>query len=337
MGKSCDFTTNEASAKAWFRTNKILDTKLNIIEGQLNAFRVQNTKFSKDAFNKYSNNGIKPTDRMFLEEGGGKKAVPNIDMFRRIDAAQGKFYPENMKYQGINFSQGITPMDRIVFGHPTIGKSYLKKIGDDRFISLDDDYSSDIINFVDVIAKKYKVTPYQVKDGRTELWNKEYNAMMQNLFDIAKQKALSENKTLFTSNTNLLENNINSFDKVINLTDKEFKKRIEQRGAKYDVQEWKSKINDVISKVPISKVITTEKYLSDLLSPTQKAQPVYSDDFMNDLDQLELTPEVIKYLYAENGSRSKIQDYAFILRDLVANLKSQGFTTNEILEDIKCL
>jgi hypothetical protein len=228
-------------------------------------------------------------------------------------------------------------MDRIVFGHPTIGKSYLKKIGDDRFISLDDDYSSDIINFVDLIAKKYNVTPYQVKDGRTELWNKEYNAMMQNLFDIAKQKALSENKTLFTSNTNLLENNINSFDKVINLTDKEFKKRIEQRGAKYDIQEWKSKINDVISKVPISKVITTEKYLSDLLSATQKAQPIYSDDFMNDLDQLELTTEVIKYLYAESGSRSKIQDYAFILRDLVANLKSQGFTTNEILEDIKCL
>lgn len=176
MGKSCDFTTNEASTKAWFRTNKIIDKNLNIIEGQLNAFRVQNTKFSKDAFNKYSNNGIKPTDRMFLEEGGGKKAVPNIDMFRRIDAAQGKFYPENMKYQGVDFSE---------------------------------------------VNASLKTTP--------------------------------------------------------------------------------------------------------------------TNDFMNDLDQLELTPEVIKYLYAENGSRGKIQDYAFILRDLVANLKSQGFTTNEILEDIKCL
>jgi hypothetical protein len=176
MGKSCDFTTNEASTKAWFRTNKIIDSKLNIIEGKLSAFRAQNTILSKDAFDKYSSKGIKPTDRMFLEEDGGRKAVPNIDMFRRIDAAQGKFYPENMQYQGANFAE---------------------------------------------VNASLKTTP--------------------------------------------------------------------------------------------------------------------TDDFMNDLDQLELTTEVIKYLYAESGSRSKIQDYAFILRDLVANLKSQGFTTNEILEDIKCL
>ena len=62
-----------------------------------------------------------------------------------------------------------------------------------------------------------------------------------------------------------------------------------------------------------------------------------SDKFVDDLYNLNLTPEVITYLYNENGSTSKLEDYAFILRDLVNNLKSQGFTNQQILEDIKCL
>jgi threonyl-tRNA synthetase len=160
--------------------------------------------------------------------------------------------------------QGIYPYDRIVFGHPTIGKSFLKNQGEDKFISLDDDYATEINSKVKEIADKYNVTTYQVKDGGTQEWNNEYNQMMQEMFDIAKQQAISENKTLFTSNTNLLRNNIDSFDKVINLTNKEFERRIKERGAKYDIKEWKSQINEVISKVPANKVITTDKYLSDL-------------------------------------------------------------------------
>ena len=160
--------------------------------------------------------------------------------------------------------QGIYSYDRIVFGHPTIGKSFLKNQGEDKFISLDDDYATEINNKVKEIADKYNVTTYQVKDGSTQEWNNEYNQMMQEMFDIAKQQAISENKTLFTSNTNLLRNNIDSFDKVINLTDKEFERRIKERGAKYDTKEWKSQINEVISKIPANKVITTDKYLSDL-------------------------------------------------------------------------
>lgn len=174
----------------------------------------------------------------------------------------------------------LEPTDKIIWGHPTIGKSYLKDKGDNRFISLDDDYSEQIVNAVKDLADFYKVTTYQVKDGGTQPWNIEYNKMMQELFDFAKQRAISENKTLFTSNTNLLKNNIDSFDKVINLTDEEFQKRILERqkrgGGQYDIKEWKSKINETISKIPSNKVITTDKYLSDLL-PTQPQAPVSID------------------------------------------------------------
>ena len=61
------------------------------------------------------------------------------------------------------------------------------------------------------------------------------------------------------------------------------------------------------------------------------------DEFVDDLYNLNLTPDVIKYLYAENGSTTKLEDYAFILRNLIYNLQSQGFTNRQILEDIKCL
>jgi hypothetical protein len=179
----------------------------------------------------------------------------------------------NQVYEALGFNKLITSNDRIVFGHPTIGKSYLKKQGEDKFISLDDDYATEINNKVKEIADKYNVTTYQVKDGGTQKWNNEYNQMMQEMFNVAKQRAISENKTLFTSNTNLLRNNAESFDKVINLTDVEFEKRIQERGAKYNIKEWKSQINEAISKIPTSKVINTNKYLSDLfITPQQKQQ-----------------------------------------------------------------
>jgi hypothetical protein len=166
----------------------------------------------------------------------------------------------------------ITPNDKIVFGHPTIGKSFLKNQGEDKFISLDDDYATEINNKVKEIADKYNITTYQVKDGGTQKWNNDYNQMMQEMFNVAKQRAVSEGKTLFTSNTNLLRNNAESFDKVINLTYKEFERRIQERGAKYDIKEWKSQINEAISKLPANKVINTNKYLSDLFTNTQQEQ-----------------------------------------------------------------
>ena len=178
----------------------------------------------------------------------------------------------NELYESLGLNQLITPNDRIVFGHPTIGKSFLKNQGEDKFISLDDDYATEINDKVKKIADKYNITTYQVKDGGTQKWNNEYNQMMQKMFDVAKQRAISENKTLFTSNTNLLRNNIDSFDKVINLTNEEFEKRIRERGAKYDVKEWKNQINEVITRFPSNKVINTTKYLSDLFITPEQIQ-----------------------------------------------------------------
>tara|TARA_R110000764_G_scaffold54898_1_gene119732 strand:- start:4590 stop:21956 length:17367 start_codon:yes stop_codon:yes gene_type:complete len=196
---------------------------------------------------------------------GGRQIPSNVvfgdKMLAEIKRIKGTKIFESQQLNEVK----LEATDRVVFGHPTIGKSYLKDSGRNDFISLDDDYSSEINAEVEAISKKHKVTTSQVKDGGKEAWNKAYNAKMQALFNIAKAKATKEGKTLFTSNTNLLKTNSGAFDKVINLSDVEFGKRIAERGAKYDTKEWKQQINEAISTIPDSKVINTEGYLSDLL------------------------------------------------------------------------
>lgn len=61
------------------------------------------------------------------------------------------------------------------------------------------------------------------------------------------------------------------------------------------------------------------------------------DEFVDDLYNLNLTPDVIKYLYNVSGTNFSMTDYGFIMSRLVSNLKSQGKTFSEILTDIKCL
>lgn len=90
MSTTCNFKTAEASTKAWFRTKNLLDEYLNIPEGSLQKFREANTKWSV-----YANETFNVPGRLFAEERNGKKALPNIEMFRKIDIAKGKVYPEN--------------------------------------------------------------------------------------------------------------------------------------------------------------------------------------------------------------------------------------------------
>lgn len=94
MAKNCkdseNFTTAEASTKAWFRTNGLLDRFLKIPEGNLVKFREANASLSKKA-----NDEMGIPGKIFTEIEGGTRALPNTTMFHKIDAFKGKFYPDN--------------------------------------------------------------------------------------------------------------------------------------------------------------------------------------------------------------------------------------------------
>jgi hypothetical protein len=80
MATSCNFRTTEASTKAWFRTRGLLDQYLNIPEGKLNDFRIANGRWSAEAKKRFGLEG-----KVFYETNGGKKAIPNTELFQRID------------------------------------------------------------------------------------------------------------------------------------------------------------------------------------------------------------------------------------------------------------
>jgi len=81
MATSCQFRGSEASTKAWFRTRGLIDKYLNILD--LPGFRRENTKWSNYAKTKFNIEG-----RLFYEENNGTKAVPNKEMFEKIDRAK---------------------------------------------------------------------------------------------------------------------------------------------------------------------------------------------------------------------------------------------------------
>ena len=179
----------------------------------------------------------------------------------------------------------ITKDDKVIFGHPTIGKSYLKKQGNNDFITLDDDYADEVNAFID--ANRGKETRQEYK-GRKP---KEYNQFMLNLFDRLKLQAKKEGKRLFVSNTNILKERMSDFDKVITIPKDEFKKRFDARGATYGFEDWKSDIDATVAKVDKSKVISTRGYLSDLLEgnpKTRRILEVQSDLFQKGRDNKNL-------------------------------------------------
>lgn len=182
----------------------------------------------------------------------------------------------------------ITDSDKIIWGHPTIGKSFLKKQGENKFITLDDDYANEVNAFVD--ANRGSETRQEYK-GRKP---KEYNQFMLNLFDRLKKQAQAEGKMLFVSNTNILKERMGEFDKVITMPKTEFKKRFDERGATYGFEDWKSDIDATVAKVPANKIINTTGYLSDLFQ--DKINAKYNAELAA-LNQPTATP-------ARNRSRS---------------------------------
>lgn len=183
--------------------------------------------------------------------------------------------------------------DKIIWGHPTIGKSYLKKKGEDRFITLDDDYADEVNSFVD--ANRGKQTRQEYKGSKP----KEYNEFMLSLFDRLKEQAKQENKQLFVSNTNILKERMSEFDKVINMSKTEFKKRFDERGATYGFEDWKSDIDETISSVPANKVINSDDYLSDLFSDTLPKRPTLYKS-INEIDT-DIRTEIEKELSEKLG------------------------------------
>ena len=214
---------------------------------------------------KVSPEDITPFTPKALKEETVVETTPTKQDTKEVESIEAKKADIERRRQE-ELKSSITNSDNIIWGHPTIGKSFLKEKGDNRFITLDDDYADEVNTFID--KHRGNQTRQEYKGSKP----KEYNDFMLSLFDRLKIQAKKEGKKLFVSNTNILKERMSEFDKVINLSKAEFKKRFDKRGSTYGFEDWKSDIDETINKITKGKIINTEDYLSNLFESTINAK-----------------------------------------------------------------
>ena len=175
----------------------------------------------------------------------------------------------------------IKATDKIIWGHPGIGKSFLRE-SNSNIIDFDSDYKSRI-NEKYNLPEGFKARN-QWRESNPELWKKE----IRQLWSEAKQESQDTGKQLLASDMILLREFPNDFDKVVNISDKTFIDRVKQRDdyTEGETEQWKANINEVLGNIDQSKIIQTDKYLSDLLS--EETLPKFKPKPANTLSDLEV-------------------------------------------------
>ena len=125
--------------------------------------------------------------------------------------------------EDLNIVPQITFKDKIIFGHPGIGKTYLKESGRTDVIDFDSDYKVKI-NQKFNLPEGFKARNDFQRDNK-ETYQKE----IRNLWKEAKQEAKKTGKQLFASDMLLLREFEKDFDKVVTMSKETFINRAKQR------------------------------------------------------------------------------------------------------------
>ena len=178
----------------------------------------------------------------------------------------------------VNSSDKLSETDKVVYGHNALGKSFLFGQGESKFVSLDDDFKPEIDKYIDEHRGELSRQDYKA------MHPEDYNNLLLKLWEQTKEKAKREGKIAIVSNYHILRQRPQDFDKVITLTKEEFKRRLIQRGMnkaqlEKDFDEWKSNIDEAVSKIDPSKVLVTDKYLSDLSNTKSNLYDLESVEF----------------------------------------------------------
>lgn len=238
-------------------------------------------------------------DQALMEQEEGFEQVKSTEIKPGV-AELFESNPElaNTVYEALGFNKIITPNDKVVFGHPGIGKTFAKKSND--FIDVDEDYKEEhtMQQILRANAKNTgkKEDLKEWEDYVTTWWNK------------VKSDAKKSGKRIFVSNLPILRMFPEDFDKIINLSKETFIERAKQRNdyKKGETEDWKNSLDIEIAKIDKSKVVNTDKYLSDLfITPQQKqqAQQLYSQY----LDTVFPGSKVKDIVY--HGSNQKIDSF----------------------------
>lgn len=187
--------------------------------------------------------------------------IPQADGTFRV-VTQADLAKEALNNQ--NSTNYVTSKDRIIYGHPGIGKTYLFTKSK-TIIDFDSVYKPQLKEFIaKSLNKNLKdLTKDEINEFKeTSIYAEE----LSRVWELAKSDAAKSGKQLFASDLLLLSNHIKDFDRFLNMSSETFIKRSEQRGELNEYTPiWKQRIDDLLSTVDQTKIITTDKYLADLI------------------------------------------------------------------------
>lgn len=194
----------------------------------------------------------------------------------RVAAIQAKArtYSKSFKEWFGDWVNPLKPGD-IVFGHPTIGKTYSLESGKykDKIIDWDVEFNEKRDKWIEDHSNTVKGTP-EYKKARNEYLiypenHPDYVEFLTEEWERVKSKTKKEGKILFASPHNLLKMFPQDFDRIINLKDEDFVKRnIERGGKERESKLWKEGINNTIlntTNIPI-EYLNENQHFEDYLN-----------------------------------------------------------------------
>ena len=209
--------------------------------------------------------------------------VPSVFEYRKftyredaVKAINEKYDAESAELENVSTTPTtetqpiITESDRIIWGHPGLGKTTAREQRDD-IIDFDTDIKPRVAERLGLPEDKQNSKDLNAwrKRGK-EKRQREFNQAMREAWAEAKQEAADTGKRLVVSDMIFLREFADDFDKVITTSEEIFTQRATKRGdAIKDLSSWKKNIDESVSQVDESKVVSTDKYFSELFeSPT---------------------------------------------------------------------
>jgi 8-oxo-dGTP diphosphatase len=224
----------------------------------------------------------------------------------------------------------LSPTDKIIWGHPGLGKTTFREQNPDKVLDFDTDFKP-------FVAKKLGLPINERNSVGLNKWRKEngdeeFNKVMRDIWTLAKNVAKEQNKMLIVSDMIFLRENASDFDKVITTSKEAFVKRATERGddAK-SLESWKSSIDKTIAGIDQSKVVSTDKYFSELASGKKEIKTTPEQEVET------LTGEALIEAYAQDivGSGYPLSAIEGILENLdlgampLEAVLDMGFTSLE--------
>lgn len=165
--------------------------------------------------------------------------------------------------------------DRIIWGHPGIGKTTYRDKNASTVLDFDTDFKP-------LVAKKLGLPVQEQNSKGLNAWRnssneEEFKKVMREVWKEAVNESKSSGKRLVVSDMMFLRENENDFDKIITTSKDTFIKRAVARGDNSEgLSSWKANIDKVIANVTKSKLLTTNGYFSDLFNKTSDSAYDYS-------------------------------------------------------------